>query len=157
MHQARLANPNDAEYTPELLNTWSNVMEVKLYNGENHDVEIKIQEVLSMIKLAYIIFIWVSFPLLLGFLILGFAKKKRNAMLEFSAFYLCFSISLFCGGLALLEIALGFNPGDWLYGLPAQPLVLILSILGLFSIDKSNIYVVKKSSGTDKKQRTTRR
>ncbi len=136
MHQARFEYPKYQETDSNLLKIWSSVMNINSYSFET-DQQFKILDWLfSVLKMFYTIFIWISIPLLMYTLVFRALTKKRDLALESYSIFLLLSVLLFCGGLALLEIALGFNPGEWLYGLPAQPLVVTLSILGFFSFYK---------------------
>ncbi len=137
MEQARFITPVDSVYTPELLKSWSSVLNVKLYNGKpNTGIKVN-QIVLQVVKIVYLIFQWLLiFSLAFGIFI-GILRKKRNFGLEVASTFFFLEVILFSGGLALLELALGFNPGEYLYGLPAQPSFLILAVLGLFNLENT--------------------
>lgn len=131
MHQARFIQPADSAYTPELMEIWSKVVNVKLYNGDSSTATVVTQFVLKVLSKIYVVVQWFLIACLAFSLYIGFRRKSRNLALEAATIFFIFEVVLFSGGLALLEIALGYNPGEYLYGLPAQPSFLLLTILGL--------------------------
>ena len=133
MHQARFLPPADSAYTPDVLEEWSRVLNVKLYNGNPSTGTRFIQVALKGLTYIYIFLQWILIICLVLSIFLGFRRKNRNLTLEAVSVFFLLEVVLFAGGLALLEIALGFNPGEYLYGLPAQPSFLILATLGLLN------------------------
>jgi hypothetical protein len=137
MHQARFIPPADSAYTPELLEEWSRVLNVKLYNGNPSTGTRFIQITLKGLANIYILLQWILIISLVLTILLGFRRKNRNLALEVASMFFLLEVVLFAGGLALLEIALGYNPGEYLYGLPAQPSFLILATLGLLDLKET--------------------
>jgi len=143
MHQARFIPPADSAYTPEVLEEWSRVLNVKLYNGNPSTGTRFIQITLKGLTNIYILLQWILIISLVLTILLGFRRKNRNLALEVASMFFLLEVVLFAGGLALLEIALGYNPGEYLYGLPAQPSFLILATLGVldFKETRKNIRI----------------